>query len=84
MHGAAECTVWVAGEPHAVDVQPFDELRGVGGLAFTAEATRAQRENFVVIASDYEQPFGTFAGELPVAGPPARAWGVMERHEARW
>jgi hypothetical protein len=83
LHGAGECTVWVAGEPHAVDVQRFEALRAVGGLAFTSEATRARRENFIVIASDYEQPFGTFAGELPVAGR-LRGYGVMERHEARW
>jgi hypothetical protein len=30
-----------------------------------------------------EQPFGTFAGSLPVAGP-LHGWGVMERHEALW
>jgi hypothetical protein len=32
---------------------------------------------------DYEQPFGTFTGSLPVAGP-LHGWGVMERHEALW
>jgi hypothetical protein len=83
MHGAAECAVWVAGEAHAVPVQPFDGLKRVGGLRFSAEAARARRENFLVIASDYEQPFGTFAGMLPVAGR-VRGLGVMERHEARW
>ena len=79
-----ENTVWVDGEPHAVDPPRFDGLRGVAGLTFTAQATRARRENWLVIASDYEQPFGTFAGELPVAGRLRDARGVMERHEARW
>ena len=37
-----------------------------------------------MIASDYEQPFGTFTGALPVAGALRAGWGVMERHEARW
>jgi hypothetical protein len=83
MHGAAECAVWVGGEPHPVPEQPFDELNGVAGLRFTPEATRARRENFVVVASDYEQPFGSFEGSLPVAGR-VRGLGVMERHEARW
>lgn len=83
LHGAAECTVWVAGRPHSVDVQPFDDLRAVGGLAFSSEAVRARRENYLVIASDYTQPFGTFAGRLPVAGG-VHGWGVMERHKARW
>jgi hypothetical protein len=78
-----ENTVWVGGEPHAIAPPRFDGLHGVDELAFTALATRAHRTNYVVIASDYEQPFGTFTGELPVAGP-LRGWGVMERHEARW
>ena len=79
-----ENTVWVGGEPHAVDVPVFDGLAGVGGLRFAAEAVRARKENLVLIASDYEQPFGTFTGSLPVAGELPLGWGVMERHEARW
>jgi hypothetical protein len=80
----SENTVWVDGEPHAVEPPRFAGLRDVAGLTFTAEATRARRENWLVIASDYEQPFGRFTGELPVAGRLREAWGVMERHEARW
>jgi len=76
--------VWVDGEPHRVDVPAFDGLAGVGGLRFEARATRARKENLVLIASDYEQPFGTFTGSLPVAGELPLGWGVMERHEARW
>ena len=79
-----ENTVWVGGEPHAVEVPRFDGLAGVGELRFDAQATRARRENLVLIASDYEQPFGTFTGTLPVAGELRSGWGVMERHEARW
>jgi hypothetical protein len=45
---------------------------------------RARRENLLVVRSDYEQPFGTFAGELAVAGPLREGWGVMERHDVRW
>ena len=47
----------------------FDGLDGVGDLRFTALATRAKHENYVLLKSDYEQPFGTFTGSLPVAGP---------------
>ena len=79
----SERTVWVDGEPHEVAHQAFDGLDGVGDLRFTALATRAKRENYLVIASDYEQPFGTFTGALPVAGP-LHGWGVMERHSALW
>jgi hypothetical protein len=53
-------------------------------LAFAAEATRARREDLLVVASDYEAPFGSFSGTLPVAGALREGWGVMERHEATW
>jgi hypothetical protein len=79
-----ENTVWLDGTPHAVDPPRFDGLRGVGDLTFSALATRAKRENYLLIASDYEQPFGTFSGSLPVAGALRAGWGVMERHEALW
>ena len=62
----------------------FDGLRGVGGLRFTPLATRARRENYLLIRSDYEQPFGTFAGELPETGELREGWGVMERHDVLW
>ncbi len=55
-----------------------------GALSFTGEATRARRENLLLFASDYEQPFGTFTGELPGAGPLREGLGVMERHTAKW
>jgi len=79
-----ENTVWVDGTPHAVDPPPFDGIAGVGDLRFTALATRAKRENYVVIASDYEQPFGTFTGTLPTGVTLQAGHGVMERHEAKW
>jgi hypothetical protein len=100
IHDAAEAserTVWVDGEPREVGPVVFaDDLSSVrpaasagdrsaaGGLRFSAEAVRARRENLLVLRSEYEQPFGTFAGELPVAGALREGWGVMERHDARW
>jgi hypothetical protein len=82
---ASERTVWVDGEPHEVGPVAFaPDLTAVGDLRFAAEATRAQRENLLVMRSDYEQPFGTFSGALPVAGPLRDGLGVMERHEVRW
>jgi hypothetical protein len=82
---ASERTVWLAGESHEVPPQAFaDDLSSVGGLTFTREAVRAARENLVLLRSDYEQPFGTFAGELPEAGPLREGFGVMERHEVSW
>ena len=79
-----ENTVWVDGTPHAVDPPRFDGIDGVGDLRFNALATRAHHENYLLLASDYEQPFGTFSGALPVAGELSAGWGVMERHRALW
>ena len=86
---ASERTIWVDGEPHEIGPVTFDGLEGVrfaegGALRFTAEAMRERHEDLRVLASAYEQPFGTFAGELPGAGRLARGLGVMERHDATW
>jgi hypothetical protein len=75
--------VWVDGVPHHVDHVPFDGLHAVGDLRFTPLATRTHHENYLVLASSYEQPFGTFTGTLPIAGA-VTGHGVMERHEALW
>jgi hypothetical protein len=81
----SERAVWIAGQPHEVPPVTFAaDLSSVGALRFEAEAVRARRENLVLVRSDYEQPFGTFSGELPVAGPLREGWGVMERHEVYW
>jgi hypothetical protein len=81
---SSERTVWVAGSAREVAPQAFDGLAGVGGLRFAAEATRARRERYVLMSSDYEQPFGTFTGSLPEVGALREGWGVMERHAVRW
>lgn len=81
---ASERTVWVAGEPREVPPVTFDGLRGVDGLRFEPVAVRAARENYLVIRSDYEQPFGRFEGEVPGAGVLREGWGVMERHDVHW
>ena len=81
----SERTVWVGGTPHHVPPQPFaEDLTAVGDLRFTAEAARSRREELLLVASDYEQPFGRFTGALPVAGALRDGLGVMERHRARW
>jgi hypothetical protein len=53
-------------------------------LQFGSESDRERHDNLVVVRSDYRQPFGTFAGSLPGAGPLRGALGVMEHHVARW
>ena len=84
----SERTVWVDGAPR--EVGPGRLRRGPGvdrrrrGLRFAAEAERARRDDLLLIASDYRQPFGTFAGTLPDGTELASGYGVMERHRARW
>jgi hypothetical protein len=81
----SERAVWIDGVPHAVGPQPFAaDLSRVGSLAFTPEAARARRENLLIVASDYEAPFGTFSGSLPLVGAVRYGYGVMERHDVRW
>ncbi len=80
----SERAVWIEGVPRHVGPQPFHGLAGVGDLRFSALATRARKEDYGLIASDYEQPFGTFSGSLPEAGALRAGYGVMERHRARW
>jgi hypothetical protein len=80
----SERAVWIDGLPAHVPPQPFHGLAGVGDLRFSAVATRARKENLLLIASDYEQPFGTFAGALPLGGELRAGYGVMERHRVRW
>lgn len=82
----SERAVWVEGQaPRELPAVAFaDDLSAVGDLRFTAEATRARRENLGVLRSDYVQPFGTFAGTLPGGLVVAEGRGVMERHSALW
>jgi len=82
---ASERTVWIDGQPHEVGPADFAPgLEAVGELRFSAEARLTRRENLLLLRSDYEQPFGTFSGELPVAGELREGYGVMERHEVVW
>ena len=81
----SERTVWVDGVATEVEPVVFAEgLDAVGDLRFTPEAERVRRDDLLVVASDYRQPFGTFAGALPDGTELASGYGVMERHRARW
>jgi hypothetical protein len=89
----SERTVWVDGRPREVGPVRFAPgLEGVafaagdggGELRFASEAERARRDDLRVFASDYRQPFGTFAGALPGGVQLAEGFGVMERHLVRW
>jgi hypothetical protein len=80
----SERTLWVDGSPGELEPQRFDaDLTSVGGLRFTAEATRAREENRILVRSSYRQPFGTFSGELGGIVL-ADGYGVMEAHDVHW
>jgi hypothetical protein len=82
---ASERTVWVAGEPHEVGPVEFaDDLSAVGGLRFTEWSAREDHTNRLIMRSDYRQPFGSFAGELPGGLELESGYGVMEWHDVRW
>ena len=82
---ASERTVWVDGEPHEVEPLEFaPDLSGVGGLRFTEWSAREDHTNRLLIRSDYRQPFGSFAGELPGGLALESGYGVMEWHDVRW
>ena len=87
---ASERAVWVEGvefEPGPVEI-PADLTRvgfAEGGeLEFTPWSERAERTNLLLVRSDYRQPFGEFAGELPGGTRLAEGYGVMEWHDVRW
>lgn len=86
----SERSLWVDGAPREVEPVAFsralDAVTFADGtqLRFAQEAVRQRRDNLLVIASDYAQPFGTVGGALPGGIEIAEGYGVMERHHARW
>jgi Protein of unknown function (DUF2804) len=81
----SERTVWVDGVPREVGpVAIAPALDTAGALRFHAEATRAHRQNLVLVRSRYRQPFGSFTGALPEGPELAEGLGVMEEHDAWW
>jgi hypothetical protein len=87
---ASERTIWVDGEP--VECAPVEFAPSLEAIAFadgsrlrfSAEATRARTDDLLLLRSEYQQPFGTFAGTLEGGLELAEGRGVMERHSARW
>lgn len=88
---ASERSVWIDGRAAHVGPARFSPdlsaVRAAAGpldLRFAGEATRARRENLLLVRSSYEQPFGTFTGTLAAGVALAEGFGVMERHDAVW
>ena len=82
---ASERTVWIDGEPHEVEPQPFAaDLSRVGDLAFERWSAREHSMSLGLVRSRYVQPFGKFSGRCPpesatVRGGPRRAPGRTRR-----
>ncbi len=86
----SERAVWRDGVPYeAPPVHFADSLSSIrcedgSELRFSAEAERSRHDDFLILASDYRAPFGSFSGTLPGGIELARGYGVMEHHRARW
>jgi hypothetical protein len=86
----SERTAWVDGVAREVAPGTFSpDLDAVtfedgAQLRFAQESVRRRRDNLLLVASDYAQPFGTVSGTLPGGVELATGYGVMERHHARW
>jgi hypothetical protein len=81
----SERTVWVDGQPREVGPVEFAaDLSAVGGLSFRDWCAREDHTRRGPFRSDYRQPFGEFAGELPGGRRLAAGYGVMEWHDVRW
>lgn len=84
----SERALWLDGTPRPLAPVRFSEaLDAVDGdgvaLRFAAEAERARRDELLLFASDYRQPFGSYSGSIGGVEL-ASGLGVMERHTARW
>jgi hypothetical protein len=81
---SSERTLWIDGEPRELPPVHFaSDLSSVDELNFSAEATRAHRQNLILVRSRYRQPFGTFSGRVG-AVELAAGYGVMEDHDVWW
>jgi hypothetical protein len=86
----SERTLWLDGEPVEIGPVTFapalDSVTFADGgqLRFTEESVRRRRDQMLLIASDYVQPFGVADGIFPGGVELAAGYGVMERHSARW
>lgn len=95
-----ENVLWYDGKPVKVDVVHFDydysnpmlswKIRSNDGnvdLEFTPEAERREDQNFVIIASKFRQPFGSFMGHVKINGKKMDVeslYGFVEEHYVRW
>jgi hypothetical protein len=84
----SERAIWVDGEPSEPSPVSFEGLDAIaldgGRLEFAAERERRSEEQRLWLSYAYRQPFGTFSGTLPGGIELARAFGVVEHHDAHW
>jgi len=99
--GFTENAFWLDGRMHKVDAVHFDYDRrdlmrrpwritssdGKIDLTFAPEDRRAAKVNALVVASAFQQPFGSFSGVLRAEQAEERVaegYGFVEEHYARW
>ncbi|MEW6442669.1 MAG: DUF2804 domain-containing protein [bacterium] len=99
--GFTENVFWIDGRIHKVDGVHFDydrkdvtqapwRMKSADGridLAFAPEGRRAAKFNALVVASAFQQPFGTFSGVLRADDHEetiAEGYGFVEEHYAKW
>ncbi len=98
--GYTENAFWVAGEPQKVDVVNFDynfknifepwkiqSMDGTVDLTFYPEGERKENQNYLLVASNFRQPFGSFNGVLRFRGEEIRIsnlYGFVEEHHVKW
>lgn len=98
--GFTENVFWIDGAPHKVDVVNFDynfknimapwTIRSMDGkvdLTFTPEGERKENQNYLIVASNFRQPFGKFNGTLILDGKALEVldlYGFVEEHYVKW
>jgi hypothetical protein len=99
--GFTENAFWLDGRMHKVDAAHFDYDRrdlmrrpwritssdGKIDLTFAPEGRRAAKVHALVVASAFQQPFGSFSGVLRAEQAEERiaeGYGFVEEHYARW
>lgn len=98
--GVSENALWLDGKRHKVDMVlfEFDRFDKAGGwrlrsndgqldLRFTPAGTRCEKQNKILVVSNFTQFFGTFSGTIKLADETIeldQAWGFTEDHYAKW
>lgn len=98
--GLSENILWLDGKAYKIDMLLFQFERydksshwqlnsndGMIKLRFKPVGKRQDKQNKIIIVSNFTQFFGTFSGEIVLPNEAIRlheAWGLTEDHYAKW